>query len=274
MKLLYIGCFCESSQMPFINKHKAHITISATTFQKAFLSGFDSTKLKPDYIVNVPDLGSFPLRCNTPFFKSSAFEFCSIKGKNCHFLNLTIVKRYSIYRSILKEAKLWMRKNANEEKIILVYSLIPSYLKAAIKLKRLFKGTRVCCIVLDLPEFFGDNTSLIHKWCDKKRSIDVYSLVPEIDMFVLLTEYMVQKLNVGERPWILMEGIYNPVGIEGQNKERKTILYSGKLDARFGIRSLLEAFHLIDDSNFSLWICGEGMEREYVEQAVSKDSRK
>lgn len=274
MKILYIGCFCEPSQMSFINKHsKGHITISMTTFQKAFLSGFEEGKLKPDYIINCPDLGSFPLRCDTPFFKSSDFEYNSMPGKNCQFLNVTVVKRYSICYSILKEASKWMEVNRDEDKVIIVYSLISSYLEAAIKLKRVYPKTKVCCIVLDLPEYFGDNTSLLHQLWGQRCSRKVYSLLPEIDMFVLLTKYMADHLKVGNRPWMLMEGIYNPIDIKENEKVPKSILYTGKLDARFGIRELVEAFHLIKDPEFSLWICGDGIERKYVERASIVDRR-
>lgn len=273
MKILYIGCFCEPSQMPFVDKHKGRITVSTTTFQKAFLAGFESCDLKPDYIVNVPDLGSFPLRCNTPFFRSSDFEYCSMPGKNCSFLNLTVLKRYSIYFSIKKAASKWMEANEDEDKVIVVYSLIPSYLEAAIKLKKAYPKTKVCCIVLDLPEYFGDQTSLLYKLWGQRSSRKVYSLVPDIDMFVLLTKDMSERLKVGNRPWMLMEGIYNPINVEQKLKMSKTILYTGKLDARFGIRELIEAFHLIEDPDFSLWICGDGSERPYVERESLKDKR-
>lgn len=67
---------------------------------------------------------------------------------------------------------------------------------------------------------------------------------------------MREKLNVGLRPSLLLEGIYNPVCIVPQKKRKKTILYTGKLDIRFGIRDLIKAFNDIDDSEFVLWICG------------------
>lgn len=58
-----------------------------------------------------------------------------------------------------------------------------------------------------------------------------------------------------------------------KRKRKKTILYTGKLDARFGIRDLIEAFKRIDDEEFSLWICGLGLDQAFVEDAVKSDSR-
>ena len=79
MKLLYLGCFCEPSTEHLIGS-RTRITISTTTFQKALLQGFKELENKLDYIVNVPDIGSFPMRCSNLFFPRSEFEYASMKG--------------------------------------------------------------------------------------------------------------------------------------------------------------------------------------------------
>lgn len=173
----------------------------------------------------------------------------------------------------MREAKLWLNKNREEKVTILVYSLIYPYLKAAIDLKKMYPNVQICCIVLDLPEYFGDSTSLLYRFLGNLETKRIYSLVPSVDSFVLLTKYMREKLNVGLRPSLLLEGIYNPVCIVPQKKRKKTILYTGKLDIRFGIRDLIKAFNDIDDSEFVLWICGFGLDRIFVEEAAKKDKR-
>lgn len=160
MKVLYLGCFCEPTISTFIKEcTKGVITVSATTFQKALLAGCNECGIRPDYIVNVPDIGSFPFRCNNLFFSKSKFEYASIKGVNASFFNVTYLKKCSIYHTIMREAKLWLNKNREEKVTILVYSLIYPYLKAAIDLKKMYPNVQICCIVLDLPEYFGDSTS-------------------------------------------------------------------------------------------------------------------
>lgn len=274
MKVLYLGCFCEPTTMPLINKRtKGRISVSATTFQRALLHGYDKLEYKPNYIVNVPDIGSFPMRCSSPFFPRSKFEFASMKGVNGAFFNFTYIKKYSIYRSIIKESTEWLDLHSKEKVTILVYSVIYPYLKAAIDLKYKYPNVEVCCIVLDLPEYFGDNTSWFCRILGKKITNQIYALVPEIDSFVLLTEHMKDKLNVGFRPWHLLEGVYNPIEVTSQKKRKKVILYTGKLDTRFGIRDLIAAFNEIDDKEFSLWICGFGLDQPFVEVAAKNDSR-
>lgn len=80
--------------------------------------------IRPVNIVNVPDIGSFPFRCNNLFFSKSKFEYASIKGVNASFFNVTYLKKCSIYHTIMREAKLWLNKNREEKVTILVYSLI------------------------------------------------------------------------------------------------------------------------------------------------------
>lgn len=274
MKILYLGCFCEPTQRSLIDKLTGgRITVSTTTFQLAFLSGFLHLSQKLDYIINVPDIGSFPLRCKSPFIPRSNFRLNSIEGLNGSFLNLTFFKGISIYNSLVREASAWLEANKGERVTILVYSCIYPYIKAAVELKKRYSNVQICCIVLDLPEYFGDSTSFVHRFFESYYSKKIYSLCAHVDSFILLTEFMKDKIEVGHRPWLLLEGLYNPVEVADVPKRSKTILYTGKLDARFGIRSLIEAFMAIDDDDFVLWICGFGSDAQYVEAACRQDNR-
>ena len=125
--------------------------------------------------------------------------------------------------------------------------------------------------MLDLPEFFGErNSKLFSIFLNPQK---VYSIIDEIDSFVLLTSQMKDRLNVRNRPWMLMEGIYENRKYNFDNEKSKAILYSGKLDNRFGIKELLFAFMKIDIKDVQLWICGIGSERKIVEECMKKDSR-
>lgn len=272
MKYLYIGCFVEPSQLNFIERiANASITVSGTTFQRAFLSGFEKSDIKPD-IINAPDIGSWPKRCEKLYIPGSASVFHGMKCTNVGFYNITYFKRWSILYSLKKHLRRWMKNHAGEEVVIVVYSLLFPYIKAAVDIKNEFPNVKVCCIVLDLPEFFGDNNSFFYKLFSiaEKR---IYDIAKNVDSFVLLTKYMTEPLAVGNKPWMLMEGIYEPRVFNPVEKQSKTILYTGKLDARFGIRSLVDNFSKIKGNDYRLWICGNGLDREYVENSVQQDAR-
>lgn len=269
MKKMFIGnLLTPSIEREYCGDPKNQYVISATTFQRAFLSNIRD--IEDVSIINAPDIGSWPKRSSWPLFKKKEELYQGVMCKHVPFLNITYIKRFSIYRSLYKEIDKWAG-NTCEEKLIIVYSLLYPYIKAAVNIKKKYPNTKICCIVLDLPEYFGDTNSLIDRFVDKSK--DIHKLVYMVDSFVLLTRQMSQALKINRKPWLLMEGIYNPVEIPRQMSISKTILYTGKLDARFGLRELVNSFMEISDKDVQLWICGNGLDSDYVKDASLKDYR-
>lgn len=275
MKILYIGSFFEKGREEEIwNNSKKNLVFSGNTFQNSLIEGSLKHDISIDNIINLPAIGSFPLRYKKLWFKSSAFNIGSIQGINGGFLNISLIKNYGIYDSIKKHALTWAKKNTNNKKIIIVYSLIEPYLKAVVAIKKKYPETQICCIVLDLPQYFDDSKFWLRLILNKYTTKSIYNLISQVDSFILLTEPMAMNLGIeGKKPWLLLEGLYSPRERKVLPKARKTILYTGNLDARFGIIDMLEAFSLISDDNYKLWICGDGTEREAVENATKRDKR-
>lgn len=96
-----------------------------------------------------------------------------------------------------------------------------------------------------------------------------------IDSYVLLTEEMKEVLNVGDKPYTIVEGILNSNAISTctHDTKKRIIFYSGTLDLEFGIDVLLEAFSQISDTNIELWICGSGNAEQLVIKAAKGDKR-
>lgn len=272
MKYLYVGSFVEPSQEDYIiNQGHSVITASTTTFQRAFLSGFANKEIKP-IIFNCPDIGSWPKRSKLVHVPASFTTFHSLPCHNASYYNITYFKRYSIYYNLKKRLVNWLKTHPNEKVTIIVYALIYPYIKAAVDIKKQFPNVEVCCIVLDLPEFFGDSDSWLSSFLFSPKN--TYELVDHIDSFILLTKFMAERLNVGNRPWLLMEGIYEPKHFDvNSHYKQKAVLYTGKLDKRFGIRNLVDSFMRISNIEIELWICGGGSDEDYVKSCTEKDSR-
>ena len=114
----------------------------------------------------------------------------------------------------------------------------------------------------------------LRQWLRKVNNRLIYHFMTRVDRFVLLTEQMKEPLHVGDRPYVVMEGIYGlPQQPHRITQRKRAILYSGRLNARYGVQTLLDAFLKLDDNSVELWFCGSGEMEESIKAAASIDSR-
>ena len=105
------------------------------------------------------------------------------------------------------------------------------------------------------------------------KSKDYYK---HIDSFVLMTEFMKYEYEINEDNYVVVEGLYNTqrnFNMFIDKESHKTILYSGIIAKQFGIIHLLDAFSVIKNSDYRLWICGDGDGKDEVLRRVNEDSR-
>jgi glycosyltransferase involved in cell wall biosynthesis len=116
----------------------------------------------------------------------------------------------------------------------------------------------------------------------KKIDVDIFNKnLKFVDSFVLLTEPMKNILNVGNRPFVVVEGVVNLKNgnDESGNYESNniddimTVVYTGTLNKKFGVVNLVEAFHRVALKNVYLKICGRGDSEDIIKEYVSKDKR-
>jgi glycosyltransferase involved in cell wall biosynthesis len=94
------------------------------------------------------------------------------------------------------------------------------------------------------------------------------------DGFILYTSKMAEYLHVPFGKWLLMEGSYDAKELPLKTEEKKkALMYSGKLDYKYGISMLLDAFMSVDDPQIELWITGGGDAENYIKECSLKDNR-
>ena len=128
-----------------------------------------------------------------------------------------------------------------------------------------------------MPQFMSGNQGKLHNFL---KSIDaklIRKCLAKIDSYALLSEGMRELLPMEGKKWTLMEGIFqNTFTDEVVEKELyKTIMYTGGIHRRRGTDLLVQSFLKIEDSDYRLWIRGDGdddMKREILELA-KKDPR-
>ena len=96
-----------------------------------------------------------------------------------------------------------------------------------------------------------------------------------MDSFVLLSDYMAKELNIGKKPRVRIGGIFNPSLIIKPiiKEKKKTIFYSGTLASHYGVLNLLHAFMKIENTDYQLWICGEGNTKSEIIKISEIDTR-
>ena len=247
-------------------------------------------------------------------YPANVFQYSLLKGLVDHFHDLQIVTspviraRYSIVKDLCSKtifshmnsssrddvyvgtipipgvqliAELWrvyweLRKKielSNNKDILIVYALHSPFLLAATLLRKKIHCT--CVVVPDLPEFMTGHSNLLRMVGKRIDRVIINFCIRRLDCFVLLSKYMRDKLPIKDKPWVLLEGIYDTSNIpeDIERCQERVIFYGGSLSKRYGIIELLEAFRGIENENYRLWICGDGDGKEYVIRMTEEDYR-
>jgi len=120
----------------------------------------------------------------------------------------------------------------------------------------------------------------VYKFFKKVDITILFRNLNYVDSFVLLTEKMKEVLDIGERPYVVVEGIVDTttmfkdveVGFEEEHRI-PFILYTGTLNKKYGIEVLLHAFTKLTNENINLIICGKGDSEGLVKQFSRRDYR-
>lgn len=279
--ILLFGMFPSQNYQEIINNSKGVIQYAADALQKSFIEGLGSL-IENLEIVNLPYIGSYPNRYKKFFLRNETFEYTTqnnhrIAGINIGFCNLTGYKMYSRYINTLHYLDCFL-KRSKEEVTIVIYAIYTPFIKACVELKHKYK-LRIVLIVPDLPEYMGGKRTFILDRLREHNKKILTQLYREIDGYVLLSKYMADELPIKNKPWTVVEGIFNNVSdfvlARAEHKENtvKTVFYSGTLAKRYGVLNLVEAFSKLNNINYKLEICGAGDGLEIIKDYSRKDSR-
>ena len=264
--MIFLGClFDREKEKEYLAKSRSGLSNAANGFQWNLIEGLKANNEKLT-IMNVLPVGTFPQQYKQFILKNHTWMHQNETNYEIGCVNLPFIKQYQRYLGTKK----FLRKS--EDKNIVVYSAYEPFLKAVHKLDSSYCVT---VVITDLPEYYDlGKTNALRRVLRKRNNRKIEKYLKRADQFVLLTKQMKEPLAVGDRPYVVVEGICNsqmrPVEASGNEK---VILYTGTLHERFGIKTLLEAFAMIEDDNVRLWICGSGDAEAAVKAAEQKDPR-
>lgn len=278
--VLLCGYYEKQYESEVVTNTKGNVEFSANEFQRKIIDGLKKNNLDFD-VISAPLIGSYPNR-----YKKRVFKPFSERDSNCTYVsfnNLWGLRNFSRAKHLKKALGSFIESKDNQ-KLIIIYSPHTPFLDAAVYAKKKDKNIKLCLVVPDLPQYMNLNAkqSLLYKIGKKLDIKKFYSLNKKIDSYVLLTEQMKDILKVGNRPYIVKEGIVSSEKLEtfsnlNQKPERngaiKYLTYTGKVNFQFGIKELVESFKQIPDEDLHLVICGAGDAAQYVTEESKKDKR-
>lgn len=265
--MIYIGpLFRREQEAEIQNNMRKKNSNAANSFQWNILDGLCANLNSGVSVWNALPVGTWPCEYTKVVLPNSKWRLNDAQCYEIGCVNLPLLKQWTRYRRL----KIKLKGLRNEE--ILMCTAYMPFLWA---LSKLDCSNHLTLIVTDLPEYADmHHTSIFRKWLRKVNNRLIYHFMNRVDGFVLMTEYMKEPLGVGERPSIVMEGIYGlPQQWYPEVKRKRVILYSGRLNASYGVLNLLEAFLNLDDNSVELWFCGSGEMEEIIKSVANKDSR-
>ena len=278
MKVLFLGgIFSSVHNEEIISKTRTYVEYAANNFQKKIIDGLEEIGVDVD-VISAPFLGAFPQAYKEWYFKGFNPKVSDNSGyKYVNFINIWGIRNFSRKNAIKNSLKEFIELD-EKEKLIIVYSPHTPFLQAAVYAKKRDKRIKICLVVPDLPQYMNlsDKISLTYKIL---KRIDINIFLKDnkmVDSYVILTKFMAENLKIEERPYCVVEGIYEEKKneeIEKNENNIKTVVYTGKLNASFGIINLVKAFMKIENINYRLLICGDGEERENIIKASKLDNR-
>lgn len=276
MKVLIIcGVFSEEHQKEVLRNARRFVEFSANLFQQKLIAGFRQTRSQVQ-VLSAPFIGAFPMASSIVQFRGFT-ESCE-EYEYVAFNNIWGLRNISRAAS-LKKAIRTFAQNPEDEKVILVYCPHTPFLQAAVYAKKLDPRIRCCLYVPDLPEYMNlaEKRTLVYDIAKKYDIAVMKKLMEQMDGFVLLTEQMKDLLPVGDKPYMVSEGIIAEIPasapVKADENDERYVVYTGKLNARFGVRDLIDSFAYLDDSKYRLILCGSGDCDDYAAEAARIDAR-
>lgn len=279
MEILYFGSVCDDEWFTKTSNNRAIPSqVAQYMFEKALIQGISDLQ----YI----NMKIYHLH-QEPYYSKGGESLIFGRRKQkinekyivnyLSNINLPLIKEvYTFFQGLILTTKWAIENYSNKNKVILTpFNYTP--LSFGIYLSsKIFRIKRVN-IFTDLSSEILNSKKDNMPWFKKILLPYYLKLVNFIehnyDGYILFAEPMNNKVNPSNKPFIVMEGIFNNNLDLTEVSKSKAIMYAGTLAFKYGVKNILNAFEQIKDDELELWLFGDGDMREYIEKLVLRDRR-
>ena len=278
MKILLLGSLISQEAMEQLNNaSKVKASVAPVNYETMLAKGLSENGAEVE-AVSVPAVAAWPGSSVKRIRAKREQLPGGIQIKWLPFINLQLLKQWTVRRSAHKALKKWLRENQDDpDKVVLMYSIYPPFTEPAIKLCKKY-NCHLSTVIADLPEY-------MYTWNKSRGLKGLYAnhlskqmqrLQVACDSYILFTEKMATRMGVEKKPYMVSEGfsdvsVYD--GIPHQEKyQKKTITYAGNLSVLYGIRTLVDGFMQVQ-GDYELHLYGAGSDAEYIQECAAKDPR-
>lgn len=261
-KILYIASIYNTEYKT--NGRKRLVFSAFQKFHTLILKGLVENDCEVKVYSSVIFNNDCIVRAKKECFEKETFNYLG-------YINIPIIKNITVFMTCFFKTFFALFRHRVDHIIVdpLNISMAMGALLAA-KLSR----KEVTALITDLPGLMvNQNNSLLHRTI---ASINK-SLVIRFDKYVLLTEQMNHIVNKKNHPYIVMEGL---VDIDMKNficcdkkENTRNIIYAGGLHERYGIKTLIDSFMRIDNSDLRLKLYGNGPMIKVIQSYEKSDPR-
>lgn len=277
MKILMLcGVFAKENEQEVVRHARTAVEFSANVFQQKLIAGFRS--LQQDFsVISAPFVGSYPNASDILRFRG--FEDDQTLCTYVPFNNIWGLRNICRTRALKKAVRDFIRAE-DDQKLIVAYCAHTPFIDAAVYAKKKDPRIKVCLYVPDLPNYMNLSADR-SRFYDMAKVYDIAvmtRLMKQVDSFVLLTGQMKDALPVGDKPFRVIEGIITRQELDRPEAARADdglirVVYTGKLNACFGAKRLVDAFCMLEDPAYRLVLCGRGDCEDYIKEKAAADSR-
>lgn len=210
---------------------------------------------------------------NKLIFVRKSRKYLNKKIQYIWYINLPFLKELIYFISACFIILFWNFGCKNEQKKCIFANLHYAPVSLAIVFMGKILGVKKVITFTDLSLYTYSDEKIGKMPLYKKILIKPYvrmvnKLQKSYDLYILFSEPMKDVVNKAGKPYLVMEGIYNPDGIVFEKQEKcNSILYAGKLNREVGVQKILDVFNMIDDDTLELWFLGNGDMKDEILEA-------